>query len=502
MSTTHAPPALADNTEAREGWRIALPILLLGMAALGWLFRTEVAAAVRTWEASTAYNHCWLVLPVAAWLAWQRRDRFAVLRPQPQPLVALLGLAPALAWFAAERMGIMEGQQFAALGLLYVLLLAVLGWRVCRAMAVPLAYLVFLVPFGAFTVPLLQSITARLVDFGLNFTGISHYVDELIIEVPAGVFYVAEACAGLRFVIAALAFGALYAAVMFRSPWRRAAVMVIAVVVPILANGIRALGLVVIGQYQGSAAAIEADHVTYGWVFFSIVLLLMILAGLPFRQDGAPPRVTRPTPPGPSPRPVAVATAAALAISLAAVGPAAARALDRAGAAPPQRSPLALPDIPGCASRPDGTLDCGGVTVSAAILAFHPSTNWRAVVAARREAAGGEEDEDVTFSVSMLGGAWRGRVAHARRGTPASAWGVATWLDGHPAGDGLRTRARQALRPFQDSPGRPVLAVIEVRPRDQADATRDGSVLRNVLERHGPALAAAAAAASGGRGGS
>jgi hypothetical protein len=59
-----------------------------------------------------------------------------------------------------------------------------------------LLYLVFLIPFGAFATPALQSVTARLIDLLLDPTGIPHYVDDLIIETPAGVFFVAEACAG------------------------------------------------------------------------------------------------------------------------------------------------------------------------------------------------------------------------------------------------------------------------------------------------------------------
>ena len=54
----------------------------------------------------------------------------------------------------------MEGRQFAALGFLELLCLAVLGWRVCAVLAGPLLYLVFLVPFGIFLTAALQDFTA------------------------------------------------------------------------------------------------------------------------------------------------------------------------------------------------------------------------------------------------------------------------------------------------------------------------------------------------------
>jgi hypothetical protein len=57
----------------------------LGLLALGLLFREEVAAATRVWNNSATYNHCWLILPIAGWLAWTRRHRLVGLRPSRRP---------------------------------------------------------------------------------------------------------------------------------------------------------------------------------------------------------------------------------------------------------------------------------------------------------------------------------------------------------------------------------------------------------------------------------
>ena len=226
IGQTVAPPPAATES-APPAWRPAALALIFGLAALLVVFWDEAAAAVRVWETSTAYNHCWLIAPIAAWLAWQRRHRLAEIAPRPQPALALLAIPPALAWLLAERLGIMEGRQLTAWALIQVFVLAVIGWRAALAMAIPLAYTIFLVPFGGFTVPYLQLITLRFIEVGLSLWGVSHYVEGMLIETPAGLFHVAEACAGLRFAIAALAFGALYAATMFRSPGRRLIVMVL-----------------------------------------------------------------------------------------------------------------------------------------------------------------------------------------------------------------------------------------------------------------------------------
>ncbi|WP_158295545.1 exosortase A [Crenalkalicoccus roseus] len=494
-------PGIATGTEPGRAGRAWAPVLValgLGVAALLLLFRAEAAAAVRVWNSSTAYNHCWLVLPIAAWLAWTRRHRLAGLSPAPAPWLALLALPPALAWLAAERLGIMEGRQLAALALIEVFILAVVGWRVARAMAAPLAYLVFLVPFGEFATPLLQDITAWMIELGLRLLGITHYRDGLLIETTAGLFHVAEACAGLRFIIAALAFGALYALVMFRSPGRRIVVMVLAVTVPVLANGLRALGIVVLGSYLGSAEAAAADHVIYGWGFFSVVMLLLILAGLPFREDAAPSPRPDAAWPVRAPRRAALAGAAGLALALAAAGPALAGVLDPAGGQAPRAIPPRLAAPEGCAPMPEGAgLRCEGAVVTAQLLAFSPRVTWGAVAATRHRLMAEGSDTDVTFRIAVPGSAaWNGR--HVGE---AGAMAAAAWLNGAPTGGGLRSRIAQAWNSLGGGGGAPVLAVVTLRPEGAGGLgpPRERALLQAVLEAQAEGLAAQAVALSQGR---
>jgi exosortase A len=450
MSLAH-PAALPAGRDT--AWPMALVVLGLGLLALGWAFATEAVVAVKTWDASTAYNHCWLVLPVAGWLAWQRRHRLAGLQPEPMPLAAVAALGTGVAWLVAERLGIMEGRQLAAMAMVECFILAVLGWRIGKAMAAPLLYLFFLVPFGAFMVPALQHVTAWFIVSGLQVLGIPHYHDAFIIEIPAGTFLVAEACAGLRFIVAALAFGALYAFVMFRSPSRRLAVMALALIVPVMANGIRALGIVLLGNYLGSAQAAAADHLVYGWIFFSAVILLLVVAGLPFREDTTP----LPVAPAPaSPRATAgratLLASAGLCCAAALAGPALAVTIDQVGTAPPQTIGVPLTGL-GC--QPEGgALRCGQEVVEAQLLVFSPRATWGSVTAERYRLSG-SSDEDAIFTLKAGDATWQLRQDSEASRTIA----VATWLDGAPTGDGLRTRLRQAMNSLRTTHGSPVLAV-------------------------------------------
>jgi exosortase A len=286
------PPALTGlvpNAAVSGSWRqISVP-LVAGLLLLGVAFRDEVVSAIQIWTQSTTYNYCFLVIPIAGFLAWDRRADIRGQSADAMPWAALLGVPVAFAWLVAERLGIMEGRQLAAVSFVELLFLAILGRQLWSAVAGPLLYLFFLVPFGEFLTPTLQDITTLFIAHGLRLLGIPAYIDGNIIEIPQGDFLVAEACAGLRFLIASVAFGCLYALLMFRSPLRRGAFILASIVVPIIANGLRGLGIVYLGYRLNSARAAAADHLIYGWIFFSIVILVLVAVGSPFRQYHARP---------------------------------------------------------------------------------------------------------------------------------------------------------------------------------------------------------------------
>src|SRR5439155_2478369 len=94
---------------------------------------------------------------------------------------------------------------------------SILGLRTWRVLAVPLLYLFFLVPFGEFLVPPLQSLAVHFTKLGLAILGVQNFSDGVVIEIPEGTFIVHQTCSGLRFMFASAAFGVLGPFLMFRS---------------------------------------------------------------------------------------------------------------------------------------------------------------------------------------------------------------------------------------------------------------------------------------------
>ena len=334
--TVNAPRALEAPPIALTPLRIWAPPLLsiaLALVAFGVAFQYEIVGAVTVWTGSTAYNHCFLVLPLAGYLLWNRRHVLASLTPSPAwwPLALLPPVAAA--WLGAALLDVLEVEELAVMAMFEILLLTILGWRTFRALAAPLLFLFFLVPFGAFVVPVLQRFTAAFTARGLEFLGIPTFVDGFTIQIPEGSFQVAEACAGLRFLIASIVFGCLFATVVYHSKLRRLGFIVVSVVVPIIANGFRALGLVVLAHVEGSAAAMEADHILYGWLFFSIVVLLLVFIGMTLSDRPETQNVAVAMPAKSPPR-LKLGLITAIGLLFATAGPVYLAVIERASAAP------------------------------------------------------------------------------------------------------------------------------------------------------------------------
>lgn len=282
------PPEAAAPARAAAGLAIPAPWRAAALRlALVWLgiviaFLWDWAAMADQWWNSSTYNHILLVPVIIAWLVWQRLPEVLQLAPQACRWALLPFALAVLGWVLGSFAGFNLVKQAAVVAMLPISALMVLGPRACAGLLFPLAYTVFLVPFGDELVPPLQMITAKLTIWLVGLSGVPAVVDGVFIDTPAGLFEVAEACSGVKFLIAMIALGTLVANIGFRSRGRRAAFMALCVMVPILANGVRAWGTIFAAQYVGAEKAAGIDHLIYGWIFFGIVIAAVL--GLSWRH--------------------------------------------------------------------------------------------------------------------------------------------------------------------------------------------------------------------------
>ncbi|WP_018874161.1 exosortase A [Thioalkalivibrio sp. ALJ1] len=281
-------PSMLDGMLPGRVWWWPLAVLALLLAITLLVFQPTYASMVDTWSRSETFTHGFLIVPIVLFLVWLKRDELAGLTPQPNAWalipMALLGLA----WVMAELVDVTSVRQFAATLMIPTVVWLILGNAVLRALQFPLAYLLFAVPFGNFLVPPLMDFTADFTVYAVQLSGIPIYRDGLQFELPTGSWSVVEACSGVRYLIASVALGTLYAYIMYRSMWRRLVFVAVSIVVPIVANGLRAYMIVMIGHLSGMEHAAGVDHLIYGWLFFGFVIFLMFWIGTIWREDGAP----------------------------------------------------------------------------------------------------------------------------------------------------------------------------------------------------------------------
>lgn len=343
-----ADAASVDDMAVPGSWRQALLALSLTIVGLCGIFWGTASQMVETWYESAAFNHGFMIVPICGWLIWERREAIEKYVPKPDFRGLVFIAICMVVWTIADAASVQSVMQFALVGMIQGAVLTVLGWRLVRSMLFPLGFLFFAVPFGDFLIPTLQDVTAVMVVEGLRMISIPVYIDGVFLSIPTGNFEVAEACSGVRFLIATLALGSLFANLSFRTPVRRLIIIALAIVVPIIANGFRAFGIVYIAHITDHKVAVGVDHLVYGWIFFAFVTIVLLAIGMTFRETDGDNEIYMPNAEdrktGRLSNPKGLIAGAVAALAIAVVGPAYAGVMLERGVAR-VTTPLAAPTV-------------------------------------------------------------------------------------------------------------------------------------------------------------
>lgn len=271
-----------------SAWRSAGLLFAFAFVALLGIYRETVYDLIDGWSRTGTFAHGYIILPVSLWLVWRLRDRLASLTPRPQMLALLPLGACGVIWLIGDSAGVHAPAQYAFVAMIPCLVWAVFGNEVTRRILFPLAFLFFAVPAGDFLIPTLMDHTADFTVTALRLSGVPVFREGNYFTIPSGNWSVVEACSGLRYLIASVTLGCLFAYLNYRSLWRRAAFIVAAILVPIAANWLRAYMIVMIAHLSSNKLATGVDHLIYGWLFFGLVMLLLFWIGNFWRDDDLP----------------------------------------------------------------------------------------------------------------------------------------------------------------------------------------------------------------------
>ena len=313
--------ALPDSlpSTARNGWLLPAALTSGVLLLLGIVFWPTVHSMIEVWDRSETFTHGYLVFPISAWLVWRQRDVLAQIRPRPDLRGLLLLAAAGAGWLLADAGSVNVAAQYAFVVMLIAAVWSLLGAAFVRAAFFPLMFLLFAVPMGEFLIQPLMGVTADFTVAMLQATGIPVYREGTFFSIPSGDWSVVEGCSGLRYLIASVTLGVLYAYLTYRSWQRRLLFTLAAIVVPIFANSGRAYLIVMIAHLSDMKLALGVDHYIYGWAFFGLVMLLLFWIGSFWREDDQPAPAAAPgaAPPagGAAARPLLPVAIAVLAVA-------------------------------------------------------------------------------------------------------------------------------------------------------------------------------------------
>jgi len=252
---------------------------------------------VEQWSTDEDVSHGFFVLPIAALIAWQRRDRILALDYHP----AWWGLG-VMAWAALQGyVGTLGAELFlqrtSFLIALLGLLLALGGTRLIRELAFPLLLLPFMIPLPAvlynqITFPL-QLFASQVAEFSLGLMGIPVLRDGNILELASQKLSVVEACSGIRSLLSLSFLSVVYAYFFDQRVWMRWVLLAATIPIAILANSGRVTITGVLSEIN-PALARGFFHSLEGWIIFVIALVMlgglhMLINRFAGRLTGQPP---------------------------------------------------------------------------------------------------------------------------------------------------------------------------------------------------------------------
>jgi exosortase len=289
----------AQVTDSRVPWAMIAWFTLLLLVSYFFILRH---LAIQ-WTEDEDVSHGFFVPPIAAYLAWQKRDEILNLDWKPN----FWGLLVVL-WASVQLViGSLGAELFLQRTSLLIFLGGAIftagGFKALKACGLPIFVLGFMIPlpkvvYGALTLPL-QLFASEVAESVLLMIGIPVLRDGNIIELATTKLSVVEACSGIRSLMSLSFIGIIYGYFFDERPWMKWALLVGTVPIAVAANAARVTITGIIAD-KDPELVMGTLHTMEGWVIFAADLVLLIalhtvLSKIAARFEKKPP--TEPTAP-------------------------------------------------------------------------------------------------------------------------------------------------------------------------------------------------------------
>ena len=244
-------------------------IFVIALVAIIGLYYNSIDSLMVEWG-SSLYSHGWLVTLVFLYTLY-RKSEFVPLQSLLHRLPGLLVIAAsALVWWFASITNILTLQFLALYGLVFGVIWGIWGWAMLLNMRYILVALALAMPLWQLFQAPLRSLTAHVSYQFIQFAGVPVLLEKYTLTLPGGRFHVERSCAGLSFVLTGTSLVFIFAAWQSLKFQALIRLLVLSTVIAIVANWIRVIVIVLIGNHTNMQSEIVKDHLTFGWILFAL----------------------------------------------------------------------------------------------------------------------------------------------------------------------------------------------------------------------------------------
>lgn len=268
MNTENTKPAIIWSL-----WGAALLVLCL-------VFRDSLIEMATTWTNVEEYSHGFFIPVITVYLLWVRRGELVLVSAFEKSLPGLVVIGLGLMLFILGGLAAIKTlEQYAFLVVLTGIFACAFGLRGLRVGAIPLLFLIFMVPFPNF---ILNNLSSKLqlisswlgVEF-IRACDIMVYLEGNVIDLGVYKLQVVDACSGLRYLfpLSSLAFLCAY---LFKGPfWQKLLIFLSSMPLTIFMNSFRIGVIGVLVDNWGTEMAEGFLHDFEGWAVFLLCMALL-----------------------------------------------------------------------------------------------------------------------------------------------------------------------------------------------------------------------------------
>ena len=289
------------QTPTYSAWSAAQTIsILAALAAFLLCYWSVLSKLIYDWGHDDNYSHGFLIVPLAAYFAWERRVALAAAPRQPSGWGLTVILVSLLLLIAGTLGAELFLTRISIIALIAGSVLFVLGPAALRVLAFPIGFLILMVPppaiiFNQIAFPL-QLLASRFGEATLQSFSIPVLREGNVITLANTQLEVAEACSGIRSLVSLLTLGIVYGYFADRRPLVRAVIALSTIPIAIVANGLRVAGTGIAAHYYGPQVAEGFFHTFSGWLVFVASFSILFVVVRVIGRIVPPGRTRRPEP--------------------------------------------------------------------------------------------------------------------------------------------------------------------------------------------------------------